>query len=221
MRKLLSCLALGVSKTRFFVSLFLGLFICGASAAPILVTQNDVLLGVKNVEFVTGYTNGQPDILMLDISFQDGSCVALYNGCNDSSDFFFSADGDLAAFDDLLQSIFEPITEQVFNPPSGFGFDGSKIRGCTTGILCNILLPTEPLGLPLEVWMSALTLYGNGATWDRPQINVNETFDTSSEAEFTYAVLTLSSSPEPVPAPAPLALLGLGLLILTLKRRHQ
>lgn len=76
-----------------------------ASAEPILVLESGTfLLGARNVD-VGG--------ILYDVAFQDGTCVAIFTGCDQPADFTFqTADAAALASRALLDSVFVGLFDQ-------------------------------------------------------------------------------------------------------------
>jgi hypothetical protein len=118
---------------KFVLAVVLVLMSSGAQAATPIVVEGQ-LIGASGVD-----VGGK----LYDVSFGDGSCISLFNGCDEDSDFPFPslADGLLAA---------QALADQVFNSDSILGsFDSEP--GLTRGCLhspefdyCTILIPHAP-----------------------------------------------------------------------------
>ncbi len=118
-----------VSKTRIRSALAcLGLLSGFAvKAAPVLQIENGLL---------TGATGVTVDGMDYDVAFQNGTCVALFNGCNDPSDFIFNT----AA---KATNASRALLESVLLDSALGAFDSNPLltRGCNSSISCNIYLP--------------------------------------------------------------------------------
>ncbi|MBT8139715.1 MAG: hypothetical protein KJP25_08090 [Gammaproteobacteria bacterium] len=97
----------------------------GSSATTLDIDQGGNLLGATNVD-----VNGN----FYDVSFQDGPCASLFDGCDDPSDFTFSTEVEaLAASQVLLDEVFID---------SGFGSFDSKPEltvGCESATECRAI----------------------------------------------------------------------------------
>jgi hypothetical protein len=178
-----------------------------AKADPILDIDGDgQLLGAWGVEVM-----GE----LLDVAFVDGSCMELFSGCDEASDFFFE-DGFVAA------AASQSLIDQVFLDGAFGSFD--TIPGLTAGCIatvrnCAVLSPFPTL--------SAGFLEGIVA-----DNNILERFDSNNQFEdfATYDTRDLDgevfavwsrSATATVPGPDTLALLGIGLAGLGLARRRK
>lgn len=176
-----------------------------AIAAPTLTVIGGILTGAERVD-----VNGT----LYDVSFQDGSCISLFSGC-DASKFAFSSSSQT-----LLAS--QALIDQVFlNGPLG-AFDATPTltRGCGYSDLCEVWTPfaTSPNNVSIGASVNQrLTLtdyaytFGGSGVW--------QGWNTANETIFVYAVWT--RSPAVVDAPSTLACTALGVLGLILLRRQR
>lgn len=164
-----------------------------------------------------------------DVAFLDGSCIDLYGGCDQSTEFAFTTSGDA-----ILAS--RALIDQVFLDSVDLGLfdsDPSLTNGCTGTTLCGALTPYEvgTTGIPTIRRPVVLTIHslnlggeepfpdqiaalpplstGQGADGPRPPIC---TFPACDSAVF--AVWT------PVPEPGTAILMGFGLLGLVARPRR-
>ncbi len=191
-----------------------------AGAAPAAVLTLDAggrLLGARGVE-----VQGR----LYDVSFSDGSCVALFNGCDALSDFTFNTlDSGYYASVALL--------EQVFNAASATDLDPALTRGCegAWGSLfgvpvagCWVLTPTL-FSIDGQL-ASSVMLNDSRDAYDqasRTLLNFGRGFDIGAGgqwARYTFAVWTPAGAAATVSAPgtAGLALAALGLMAGVVRR---
>jgi hypothetical protein len=89
-----------------------------ANAATLLVNGSGILTGATDVN--VGGT-------LYDVEFVDGTCVALFDGCDSANDFDFSTEADaLAASQALLDQVF------VNTAQGSFDSDPSLTFGCSS-----------------------------------------------------------------------------------------
>lgn len=185
---------------RSLVSGMLFLLICVAPtyATPVLIVESGQLMGANNIE-----VNGN----LYDVEFVNGSCQALYNGCDDNSDFLFTNGLDYwSAMTALNETVL--INDFDTNP------------NLTNGI--DLFGRTGYIVLPYSVSFGFIEVIklGNGIqeyddivhfdTWT-PDL------DTNQYGHHVYAVFSAAS----VPTPATLTLVGLGLAGLGFIRRRK
>lgn len=209
----------------------LALTCVAAQAAPILQVEDGILTGAKHVEVAGAY---------YDVEFIDGTCIALFNGCNSPANFTINTkqEADLAAY---------ALVDQVLvdGPAGQFDLYPNLIRGCYfdnmgMGVGCSVVTPysTSPGGLTQyygeQVYSSWVRNHGlTFETHDyvgEGSAGIYQMHDVSiddhrppfmlSGSYITFARWT-ESTPEPtsVPEPSMLALLSIGLLGVFINRR--
>jgi hypothetical protein len=161
-----------------------------------------------------GATGIDIDGTLYDVEFLDGTCVGLFDGCNEPSDFAFTTQ--LAA-----TTATQFLLAQVFIDVGGaqlFDTDPELTRGCSSEDLCNVAIPYEGDGTNVAAWL-AHNVPNNAADGSEGPLSGSIAgTDFASSPTLTYAVFSLAQTS--VPAPAPLGLLGAALLGLALGRRH-
>ena len=183
----------------------------GLGAAPVLsatlVVDGGSLVGAEGVEVGGALYN---------VSFENGTCEGLFNGCDASTSFGFSTAGDAeAAVEALLAQVF-------LDTPSG-AFDSAPdmTEGCTEPTLCRFLVP-----FAFEAVRSGMFDAFQGYNFDeddRDRVG-GGVFTTLPDFDFgdvdvvTYAVFEATpTAPVPLPGGATLLLTALGGVWL---RRH-
>ncbi len=153
-----------------------------SEAMPILTISNGQLTGARNVE-----ANGT----LYDVSFREGSCISLFNGCNSPNDFIFSSRSTSRGFLTALQN-------QVFVNTAQGAFDSNPglTAGCS-GANCSIYLPL-PVG---NQFFADLDILSNGRRESEDFIFsfpvIGRATDTSLLSNAVFAVVELA----PLPAP--------------------
>jgi hypothetical protein len=143
------------------------------------------------------------------VEFVDGTCVALFDGCDSVTDFTFSTDADaLAASQALLDQVFLDTAQGDFDADPGL------TSGCinTTFGVCEVW---TPFGFGELAGESGVLI--GAAENDTPlgfdtvfvRVGIPDT-DSSTSDEVVFARWTPTVVPD-VPEPASLTLLGLGL----------
>ena len=180
------------------------------SLGLVLDIRGGILHGAKEVQVGTD---------LYDVSFREGTCIGLYSGCDEASDFPFSNptnDGTLGLAANLA------LLDQVFIDSALGAFDStpSLTNGCFAAGGCQINTPLFASGVNQV-----------GIQWLFNRNNVNGDIGTGSGGglrdfdtriqdprndSHVYAVWSESSitppPPNPVSEPSMLTLLGIGLL---------
>jgi hypothetical protein len=135
------------------VKVICALLICGfvsVSHAGILKlnVENGILTGADNVS-----VNGS----LYNVRFLDGTCIDLFNGCDEDSDFLFNSEATAgAAADALFAQVFEG---------GQFLTSWTLIAGCGSEELCSIYTPhgSVATGTPFgEVMSCRLSIFKDG-----------------------------------------------------------
>lgn len=172
-----------------------------ATAATLQVDGGGELLGATGVD--VGGT-------LYDVTFVDGTCVALFSGCDDSGDFVFpTSTAAVAASQALLDQVFLDVVSGSFDSVP------QATAGCAAPAECYAWTPFSP-GSPS--FAMALALNRSGSLSDLVLTGGdNPSLDTSNFSPHVFAVWTLT----PVPEPSTAILLGLGLGALSMSRRDR
>ncbi|MEM6668983.1 MAG: PEP-CTERM sorting domain-containing protein [Pseudomonadota bacterium] len=195
-----------------FFGLFAALFVTSAApsaqALSLNVDGGGILLGASGVD-----VNG----VLYDVSFVDGNCIDLFDGCDEASDFDFSTEAAAeAAAQALLDQVF------VDGPLGDFDSDPSLTFGCSDNSLCYATIPyalQQDIFFPFELGFAA-ELAGNedvAFIFEGVQGSfglATDDFDNVSSQNFARFTLTSNDDTTviPIPATLPLMLLGLGAL---------
>jgi hypothetical protein len=182
-----------------------------ASAATLNVVGGQ-LMGASGVDV---------DGTLYDVAFGSGTCISLFNGCDEVSDFTFQTQASA-----VLAS--QALSDQVFNSDSVLGpfdSDPTLTNGCfapgASGS-CFLLTPYS-LYSNLGIAFVQATQFENsaGSEFGGDGVFESSTLATSSDPDYdSYAVWTPLTV---VPEPSTALLLGLGLTVLAGKgpRRNR
>jgi hypothetical protein len=176
------------------------LSVCLSTSASAL-TLNVVggqLLGASNVE-VEG--------VLYDVLFTDGSCIELFSGCNESSDFLFTNEVEALAVATALD-------QQVFldGPEGSFDTVPALTSGCESATVCDVYVPYYSNGTTVQLTRVQNRTPPGADEVEGGRLIIAVSDDLSSDFG-TYAVFT------PVPEPSAGLLVAIGLVGLAAKRR--
>jgi len=176
---------------------FIVLLLASSSAgAATLNVSGGQLLGASGV-IVDGSS--------YDVEFLDGTCIALYGGCDELTDFTFQTAAAAALASQAL-------LDQVFLDGANlFDTDPELTNGCTSGRQCRAFTPYETSQNVKTI--SAQNFAGQDFAGG--SFNFQFTDDLSQTANGVYAVWSI------VPEPGPAVLMGLGLLGLAVRNRRH
>lgn len=175
-----------------------------SQAAPVYVMQNGLLAGIDGVA-----VNG----VNYQVRFKDGTCAALFSGCDQQSDFVFQDFASVAAAGQALQDLL------VDSALGSFDSIPNQVFGCTNGFWgqCGIDTPWDVdaaggtyMSRRVENWQN------EAQDWNFFVIGLNPAFDTSGGPS-VFAVWTplnpiqcnpreTSCPPSQVPEPGSAAL---------------
>ena len=176
-----------------------------ASAATLIIVGGE-LTGAKGVD-----VNGS----LYEVSFKDGTCEALFSGCDEPSDFAFNdADSATQAAHALLDQVFL----------GEFDLFPERTTGCEDLFFCRAEIPTGFSGRFLLQGQMAVNT-GGGLDFDNVALFVHPPppHDNSRSAISTYAIFTPSVSVVPEPATWAMMIVGFGAVGAALrgKRRRE
>jgi hypothetical protein len=151
-----------------------------------------------------------------DVEFVDGSCAALFGGCDSFSDFDFNFGNAGAPTQALLDQVFV----------GGFDIDYTLTLGCESNSLgaCRVLIPVSPPTFMPQVQGIFFASVNSNTTSDPPFEELafmSPFYDTSGVADQVFARFTLSPAPPAVPEPSTwsMMLLGFAAMGASLRRR--
>ena len=185
----------------------------GANAATLNVSGGQ-LLGASGVD--VGGT-------LYNVEFLDGTCIALFDGCDAVSDFTFQTEsGAVAASQALLDLVFLDVSGSEL-----FDSAPSLTNGCGDPFGCAALTVHGPID---SLGGAVAALNGD----DQPLVDVvitgvvgDDMVDLTGNNQNVYAVWTPVPVPEPVPSIHPIALYTLlpsllgGAGLVAMKRRSK
>ena len=199
-----------MKKNNLFIIIFTMFFTYSMpSIGAVLNIENGALLGAEGVNI-----NGT----MYNVTFQGAPCTLLFNGCNDTSDFFFTdVDSGQAANLALLNQVFKDTLFGLFDS------NPNLTNGCTASTsYCSVITPISPsaTGFAIGTFLNNSTLEsGDYYTGIWSNIGIEADFgSTRYYPSLTYAVW---SGPSPVPVPASVWLFCSGLIALVGMRKKS
>ena len=196
-----------MKKVKLLYCIFLSLLFNSSLYAVTLDVREGVLFGASDVN-----VNG----VLYDVAFMDGSCIDLFNGCDQNSDFTFSSpdnDGILARLASTA------LLEQVFLDSSLGAFDSTPnlTDGCTHSTTCNIFTPIITNGSVSGAGLTSIitsnrNLFDVPAILDGRSILFDSTLPSNIRPDLDAAVYAVWSPGTVVPIPGSLILFVSGFL---------
>lgn len=191
------------------VALILQVTVAGLSHGATLDIRNGMLFGASGVE-----VNGS----FYDVAFRDGTCIELFDECNENTDFPFTDPSNLndstlglAANAALLDQVF------VDSPAGAFDTSPDLTNGCFAPGGCNVNTPLWVNGVGGLGIMTAFNWRQEHQDVSTGQGGGSSTFDTRPQAgfeRFDLTVYAVWSPTSPVPAPSAVSMWLAGLALL-------
>ena len=179
---------------------------------------SSVVLDLDNNGRLVGATGLEINGSVFSVEFLGGTCVDVFGGCDDSSDFAFNTEADAAAAGQvLLDRVF------VSSPLGVFDTDPSLTGSCTNLTLCPAVIPFDLTQDGMDILTSTVLNFTAFAGTDSLAsetigIGIDVSISGFQQPPRTFARFT-EVSPVPLPAAAWLFISGLGGLA-AMRRRH-
>jgi len=193
---------------RLTSALLIATCISVSHAAVIHVTDlSGNLLGAKNVSVAGTF---------YDVAFLDGTCVALYDRCNEADDFIFNS---LEAANMASQALLDTVFVDSLN--QRFDYTPELTNGCNSVQWCFVLTPWATINIfggRNSVITSAAQNKAEEAADVITDIRPETLYDTADTSIFNYAVWSAATQ---VPGPRVSILLSLGLVGIFWSRKRK
>ena len=175
-----------------------------------------ITLSVNSAGQLTGATGVDVGGSLYDVSFQDGTCLAIFNASDDVSDFTFQTFSDASAASlALLNQVFLDV------PLGNFDSTPELTEGCSDDLLCFVVTPYGPLLDEFFVAVHAVNVSATSGFSDEISgANRRRSTNFSNTSATTFAVWTPSAATIPLPAGGWLLISGLA-VIGALRRRQK
>lgn len=178
-------------------------------AAAELIVSNGELVGASGVS-ISGS--------LYDVSFVEGSCISVFAGCDEATDFNFATANEANAAASALQF-------QVFDDGGIFDTNPELTFGCEDLFVCGFVIPYELYSLGLVRQFGFRNFVGALMDDNRSGL-INPEIDLTFESRVTFARFQLVA-PEPstpaVPEPSTWAamLVGFAAIGVAVRRRRR
>ena len=194
-----------------FICVILFTYSTSSFGAVVLNIENGILMGATGVN-----VNGN----IYDVTFQDGTCFDLFNGCNESSDFFFPVPDMSTPTIVSSEGYFanQALLDQVFldSTLGEFDSDPTLTNGCTYWRSCHVYTPVFPTTIGGVDYFTSI-FAGNAAGIDEKSIGTvfgtpvtADSYTPGVAGDFAFAIW--SNNVSAVPVPAAVWLFGSGLI---------
>ena len=204
-----------------FICVMLFTYSASSFGAVVLNIENGILMGATGVN-----VNGN----IYDVTFQDGTCFDLFNGCNESSDFFFPvSDIHLATLDSSEAFIAsQALLDQIFldSTLGAFDSDPTLTNGCAYYGGCSVYTPVFPTTSGgVDYFTSIFAANGEGVDGKSVAYSFGvpataDSYTSGVAGDFVFAIW--SNNISAVPVPAAVWLFGSGLIgLIGIARRKK
>ncbi len=143
---------------------------------------------------------------LYDVNFVDGSCISIFDGCEDASDFTFDGTQALAASQALLDQVFQDTSEGLFDSSPDL------TNGCTSTEYCYAYTPVSFFGPFVVVSIVALNAFPSAPADFQDQILQRGSTPEGDSGNAPDSVWAVWNPAPPVPVPAAAWLFGSALL---------
>lgn len=173
------------------------------------------LLTINGAGQLTGATGVTVNGAFYDVDFRDGTCIELFNGCDDAADFIF---GTSLAAADASQQLLDQVFLDLGAPDTAFDSNPSLTYDCSSIVRCLALTPWRVNAGNVSI--QAAFNYNPASADEVGIVGALTTYNSFVSLDATWAVWREVSPPVTVPPPASLSLLlpALGALALTRRR---
>lgn len=201
------------SSFRFAVSALAACFFLLVVPRPASATVVNVVGGT-----LYGASGVMVDGTSYDVSFVDGSCDSLFDGCDPSHFAFTTQTGATDASQALLNFVFLDTSLGNFDSSPGL------TNGCSSTVVCNVITPFFAYSsstlfsaiYAVNVAEPPVSPYNSDETKAVSGMSATFGIDISGSPMYVFAVWSPTST---VPLPSTALLFGSGLLVLVFARR--
>ena len=174
------------------------------------------LLAINGAGQLTGATGVEVNDIFYDVEFRDGTCIELFDGCDEASDFVFGSSAEAA---DASQQLLDQVFLDQGTLATAFDSDPSLTYDCLSVVRCIAFTPW--FVSDGNVSIEGAANYNPASADLVSSAGALDNYNSFVSPDVTWAIWREGSPPVSIPLPSSISLLlpALGALALSRRRR--